>query len=155
MTNSIINSPEVREQLSEWWVTLHLYVRQNVQVQGNGCTLWVLTLHWMKFRICSWGTLTDVCVCVCVCVRACVRACVRVCVCVCVCVWVGVWVCVWADVAGQRRDLGSIPLLLSSLFKSCGSWPFVTCDCLLHLSKWVFAAHLKRESFWWQQCTSG
>ena len=29
---------------------------------------------------------------------------------------------VWSVKAGKQKDLGSIPLLLFSLFKSCGLW---------------------------------
>ena len=37
-TNSITDVPEHKMQPSEGRVKLHLYVRQGVQVQGNGCT---------------------------------------------------------------------------------------------------------------------
>ena len=60
--------------------------------------------------------------CECVCVCVCVCACVRVCVCVCVCFHLRVnrlGLAVKRE-AGKQTDIGSIPLRLSSLFKSCG-----------------------------------
>ena len=48
MTNSIIEIPEVRVQQQEWRVTLHLYVREYVQVWGDGCTRYFLTHHWVN-----------------------------------------------------------------------------------------------------------
>ena len=49
-TNSIIKISQVGMQLPQWWVTLHLYVGQYVQVQGNGCTLYLLTQRWVNLR---------------------------------------------------------------------------------------------------------
>ena len=49
--------------------------------------------------------------------------------------------------AGKQRDLGSNPLRLSFLFKSCGLWT-LSCDFVPHNDetlKWLIAAHLKAE----------
>ena len=53
--------------------------------------------------------------------------------------------------AGKRKGLGSIPLRLSFLFKSCGLW--TPCDFVPHnyeTLKWLSSlSTLMLESFWW------
>ena len=44
-------NPQVRMQIPEWQVTLHLYVWQFVQVWGNSCTCYLLTQHcWVNLK---------------------------------------------------------------------------------------------------------
>ena len=43
--------------------------------------------------------------------------------------------------AGKRKDLGSIPLRLSFLFKSCGLWT-LSCDFVHRFQMSLIAAHL-------------
>ena len=54
--------------------------------------------------------------------------------------------------AGKRRDLGSNPLRLSFLFKSCGLWT-LSCDLVPHsyetLKCLSLLPTLMQESFWW------
>ena len=51
--------------------------------------------------------------------------------------------------SGKQRDLGSIPLRLSSLFKSCGLWT-PSCDFVPHNSENIkmalIAAHLNARN---------
>ena len=58
--------------------------------------------------------------------------------------------------AGKRSDLGSNPLRLSFLFKSCGLWT-LSCDFIPHnceTLKWLSSLPtLMQESFWWWQCS--
>ena len=56
-TNSTTELSKVGAQLLEWLVTLNLYLRQNVQVWGNGCTHYLPTQHWVTLKSFSWGTL--------------------------------------------------------------------------------------------------
>ena len=72
------------------------------------------------------------------------------------------WICsepVWSSgKAGKagKRDLGSIPLWRSFLFKSCGLWT-LSCDFVPHnyeTLKWLSSLSiLMQESFWWRQCS--
>ena len=57
---------------------------------------------------------------------------------------------------GKRRDLGSNPLRLSFLFRSCGLWT-LSCDFVPHSYgplKWLSSLPtLMHTSFWWWQCS--
>ena len=50
-TNSSAEIPEDGMQIPEQRVTLHLYVQQYVHVLGNGCTRYLLTQHWVNFKV--------------------------------------------------------------------------------------------------------
>ena len=58
--------------------------------------------------------------------------------------------------AGKKRDLGSNPLRLSSLFKSWGLWT-LSCVFVIHYYetlKWLSSLPiLMQELFWWWQCS--
>ena len=59
--------------------------------------------------------------------------------------------------ASKRRDLGSNPLRLSFLLKSCGLWTLF-CDFVPHNQnetfKWLTSLHiLMLKPFWWRQCS--
>ena len=58
--------------------------------------------------------------------------------------------------SGKQRDLGSNPLRLSFLFKSCGLWT-LSCDFVLTVNetlKWLSSlSTLMQRSFWWWQCS--
>ena len=58
--------------------------------------------------------------------------------------------------AGKQTDLGSNPLRLSFLFKSCGLWT-LSCDFVPHnyeTLKWLSPLTiLMQGSFWWWQCS--
>ena len=51
MTNSIIEISEVRVQLPEWRVALHLYMTIQTQVWENGCTRYRLAQNCVNLRI--------------------------------------------------------------------------------------------------------
>ena len=61
MTNTFIEIPKVRAQLSKWLgVTVPLHVCQySTQVQGNHCASYLLTQHWMNFRFLIQETLAS------------------------------------------------------------------------------------------------